>query len=254
MRPESDASALRSQSGRSQTGRSQTGRSRTGRSQPSPSQPTNEEILHSWPGVVGPRPTILSLLSLALIAAIFAHLVFDLPSWWPFAAGAVALAVNLALAFWQAGSVRVVAVTESGIRVMRKARWRSRCTHLVGTMPRMPLGPVGGRWSRSSVANTVMWVHRRHHPIIADFDSRYLSTFNDWNSGHTSRAVDRGSVLEGLDHRSRSGGRGRPGADGEESLTIDIDKLEAEGSGADRMAAADTAGVDQPDGNEVGVD
>lgn len=137
----------------------------------------DDDIVHTWLGVAGPRPTLLSLVSCVLVAAIFAHLVLDLPSWWPFAAGAVALAFNVSLAYWQAGTVRVVAVTGKGIQVLRKKRWSSDCTHLLGSMPRMPLGPLSGRWCQSSVANTMIWVHRKYHPTIARFDAEYRGLF-----------------------------------------------------------------------------
>ncbi|MGB5757417.1 MAG: hypothetical protein WBM50_10915 [Acidimicrobiales bacterium] len=138
-----------------------------------------DEAGHTWLGVVGPHPAVISVISCSLLAAVFAHLLVDLPPWWPFAAGAVALAFNAGVAYWQAGAVRVVAVTPSGIQVLRKARWSQRCTHLVGTMPRMPLGPLSGRWSRCSIANTVLWIHRRHHPTIADFDAHHRKRFVD---------------------------------------------------------------------------
>ncbi|MGI9595937.1 MAG: hypothetical protein ACR2QK_07240 [Acidimicrobiales bacterium] len=140
-------------------------------------------MLHSWPGVVGPRPTLLSLVSIGLIFSMFAHLVFDLPSWWPFAAGGVAIGFNIAAAYWQAGSFRVVTVTGSGIQVLKKGRWSKECTHLLGTMPRMPLGPLSGRWCRASIANTLIWVHRRHHPAVATFDAEYRGMFGGDDSG-----------------------------------------------------------------------
>ncbi len=139
----------------------------------------DDEVFHTWLGAVGPRPSLLSILSCLLLAAIFAHLVVPLPPWWPYVMGAVAIIINLALAVWQAGSYRVVAVTGSGIHVLRKARWSSRCTHLVGSMPRMPLGPVRGRWSAMSVANTVLWVHRRHHGTVETFDREYRGWFRE---------------------------------------------------------------------------
>ncbi len=141
--------------------------------------PQVDEAGYTWGGVVGPHPTLLSIISIGLLTAVFAHLLIDLPSWWPFAAGAVALAFNAAVAYWQAGAVRVVAVTPNGIQVMRKARWSPRCTHLLGTMPRMPLGPLSGRWGRCSIANTVLWIHRRHHHTIAEFDARHRKRFVD---------------------------------------------------------------------------
>ncbi len=137
----------------------------------------DDKVHHTWLGVVGPRPTILSLISCGLIVAIFAHLVFGLPSWWPFAAGAVAISFNIAVAYWQAGSVRVVAVTGKGIQVLKKKRWSNDCTHLLGSMPRMPLGPLTGRWCQSSIANSLMWVHRRHHATVAAFDAEYRGMF-----------------------------------------------------------------------------
>lgn len=136
-----------------------------------------ETIHHSWMGAVGPRPSLLSTFSFLLLLGVFAHLVIDLPDWWPYVAGAFAIAVNLLLAVWQAGSYRVVAVTDSGIHVLRKARWSTSCTGLVGSMPRMPLGPVKGRWCKMSIANTVMWVHRRDHRAVARFDRQYRGWF-----------------------------------------------------------------------------
>ena len=138
-----------------------------------------ETIFHAWTGVVGPRPSIISAVSCLLLASVFAHLILALPDWWPYAAGAVAGVVNLALALWQAGSHRVVAVTDSGIHVLRKARWSSKCTHRVGSMPRMPLGPVKGRWCKMSIANSVMWVHSREHATIERFDQEYRGWFQE---------------------------------------------------------------------------
>lgn len=138
----------------------------------------DSEVLHTWVGVVGPRPSLLSATSCALLLGIFAHLFLPLPGWWPYAMGVVAVVVNGLLAVWQAGSHRVVAVTGSGIHVYRKARWSPECTHLVGSMPRMPLGPVTGRWCEMSIANSVMWVHRREHPTIEAFDRQYRGWFN----------------------------------------------------------------------------
>ncbi len=153
------------------------------RPDPQPSLPRSivgdEQVAHAWLGVVGPRPTIISAVSFILVAAIFAHFVFDLPSWWPFVAGAVAMAVNSALAYWQAGSFRVVAVTDTGIQVFRKARWSAECTHLVGSMPRMPLGPLDGRWCQSSIANTMLWINHRYHPTVAAFDAEHLGRYGD---------------------------------------------------------------------------
>lgn len=137
----------------------------------------DDEVFHTWLGAVGPRPTILSFVSIVLLAAIFAHLVIPLPMWWPYALGAAAIIVNIGIAIWQAGSYRVVAVTGSGIHVLRKARWSAECTHLVGSMPRMPLGPVNGRWCSMSIANTVMWVHRREHSTVERFDREYRGWF-----------------------------------------------------------------------------
>ena len=135
--------------------------------------PGDEWVSHAWMGLVGPRPATLSLLSCMAVAAVFAHLALPLPAWWPYAIGGVAIVFNLALAYWQAGSCRIVAVTGSGIHVLRKARWSSRCTHLVGSMPRMPLGPLAGRWCEVSIANTVMWVHRTHHRTVEAFDREF---------------------------------------------------------------------------------
>lgn len=140
--------------------------------------PADEQVIHTWLGAVGPHPTLLSTLSLGLVASIFAHFVFDLPWWWPYAAGGVAIAGNMALAYWQAGSHRVVAVTNSGIHVFRKARWSARWTHLLGSMPRMPLGPAEGRWCHMSVATSVLWVHRKYHPVIEEFDEEYRNQFH----------------------------------------------------------------------------
>lgn len=109
----------------------------------------------------------------------FAHFVLPLPSWWPFVFGGVAIVINSGLAFWQAGSFRVVAVTSTGIQVFRKGRWTTECTHLVGSMPRMPLGPLDGRWCQASVANTSIWVNRKYHPIVAEFDAEYLSRYGE---------------------------------------------------------------------------
>jgi hypothetical protein len=136
-----------------------------------------DEIFHVWLGAVGPRPSLLSVLSCVLVGSVFAHLVLPLPAWWPYALGGLAITFNLALAIWQAGSYRLVAVTGSGIHVLRKARWSSKCTHLVGSMPRMPMGPVKGRWCSMSIANTVMWVHRRHHATVETFDREYRGWF-----------------------------------------------------------------------------
>ena len=140
---------------------------------PALSEPGAERVSHAWTGVVGPRPTVLTAVSGLAILAIFAHLLIDLPTWWPYAAGSVAVGLNLVLAYWQAGSHRVVAVTDGGIQVLRKARWSPRCTEVVGTMPRMPLGPLAGRWCRASIANSMLWIHRSQHPIVADFDAEH---------------------------------------------------------------------------------
>ncbi len=136
-----------------------------------------ETIYYSWQGVVGPRPSVLSGLSCLLLASVFAHLVVPLPGWWPYGAGIVAVIVNGALALWQAGSHRVVAVTDSGIHVLRKARWSATCTHILGSMPRMPLGPVQGRWCKMSIANAVMWIHRRDQSTVTEFDREYRGWF-----------------------------------------------------------------------------
>ncbi|MGH1489942.1 MAG: hypothetical protein ACRBK7_11210 [Acidimicrobiales bacterium] len=136
-------------------------------------------MIHTWIGVAGPRPTIVSVFSVTLVALMFAHFIIDLPSWWPFVAGGAAIFINIGLAYWQAGSFRVVAVTESGIQVFRKARWSTECTHLLGSMPRMPLGPLDGRWCRSSIANTMIWVNRKYHPDVAAFDADYLGRYGD---------------------------------------------------------------------------
>lgn len=140
--------------------------------------PGEEPVSHAWPGVVGPHPTLLTGLSLFLIGSIFAHLILPLPPWWPFAVGAVAIIGNLLIAIWQAGSVRVVAVTGSGIHVLRKARWSPNLTHILGSMPRMPLGPLIGRWCLLSAANSEIWVHRRYHDTIDDFDDEYRGRFD----------------------------------------------------------------------------
>jgi hypothetical protein len=108
---------------------------------------------------------------------VFLHLVLPLPPWWPLAAGSGALAVNFGLAWWQAGSHRVVLVGDGGVRVLRKGRWSRRTRGLVGTMPRMPLGPVRGRWCRLAIASTEMWVHHRYHDEIDDFDFRFRQRF-----------------------------------------------------------------------------
>ncbi|MEM7276118.1 MAG: hypothetical protein AAF547_23795 [Actinomycetota bacterium] len=140
--------------------------------------PGDEPVTHAWPGVVGPRPSILTLLSAALIVGIFAHLVFPLPAWWPYGFGIVAIVVNLMIAVWQAFSIRVVAVTSTGIHVLKKAPWANHLTQIVGSMPRMPLGPLIGRWSLLSVANTEMWVHHRHQGLVEAFDDEYRGRFD----------------------------------------------------------------------------
>jgi hypothetical protein len=139
----------------------------------------DDQVAHTWQGVVGPRPSIISAVSVVLVLVMFAHFVVDLPSWWPFATGGVAILVNSGLAWWQAGSFRVVRVTDNGIQVFRKARWTPECIDLVGTMPRMPLGPLDGRWCQSSVANTMLWINRKYHPAVADFDAEFLSRYGD---------------------------------------------------------------------------
>ena len=138
---------------------------------------TDGTVSHSYQGTVGPHPTVLSILGLVALGAVFLHLALPLPPWWPQAAGSVALALNVGLAWWQAGSHRVVLIGDHGIRVLRKARWSRRTRDLVGTMPRMPLGPVGGRWCRLAVAGTDLWVHRRYHHEIDDFDRRFRARF-----------------------------------------------------------------------------
>ncbi|MEM7321701.1 MAG: hypothetical protein AAF531_01330 [Actinomycetota bacterium] len=140
--------------------------------------PGDEPVTHAWPGLTGPHPTILSFVSLVLIASIFAHLVLPLPGWWPYGAGALAIAGNLLIAVYQAGSVRIVAVTGTGIHVIRKGRWSRNLTHIVGTMPRMPLGPLIGRWCLLSAANSELWVHHRYHELVEAFDDEYRGRFD----------------------------------------------------------------------------
>jgi hypothetical protein len=147
--------------------------------------PGDEPVTHAWPGVAGPHPTVLSFVSFVLIGAIFAHLVLPLPSWWPYGMGAVAITGNLIIAAWQAGSVRVVAITGSGIHVLQKARWSQNLTHILGSMPRMPLGPLIGRWCLLSAANSEIWVHSRYHGIVEDFDEEYRGRFD----GQTVRSA-----------------------------------------------------------------
>lgn len=139
--------------------------------------PDGEAVAFRWVGATGPRPSLLSLVSCLLVIAVFAHLVLPLPSWWPFGAGLFAICVNAALAWWQAGSYRVVLVTPSGVHVMRTDRWSSRSGELVTSMPRMPLGPLAGRWAQMSLADTALWVHHRHHDVVGAFDTDYRSRF-----------------------------------------------------------------------------
>jgi hypothetical protein len=120
---------------------------------------------------------VLSIVSVVALASTGLHELVALPEWWPMAAGAAALSLNAWMAWWQAGSHRVVLVGDGGVRVLRKARWSRRTRGVVGTMPRMPLGPVGGRWCRLAIASTELWVHRRHHGQIEDFDRRFRARF-----------------------------------------------------------------------------
>lgn len=137
-----------------------------------------EPVTHAWPGVIGPRPSVLTFVSVGLIAAMFAHLALPLPVWWPYGVGILAIIINVGIAIWQAFSVRVVAVSSTGIHVLRKAPWANELTHIVGSMPRMPLGPLIGRWSLLAVANTEMWVHQRHQPLVDAFDDEYRGRFD----------------------------------------------------------------------------
>lgn len=134
-------------------------------------------VSHSLQGTVGPHPTLLSTLGLVALGAVFLHLLLPLPPSWPLSAGSVVLALNLVLAWWQAGSHRVVLIGDRGVRVLRKGRWSRRTRGLVATMPRMPLGPVGGRWCRLAIAGSDLWVHRRYHDEIDDFDRRFRERF-----------------------------------------------------------------------------
>jgi hypothetical protein len=145
-----------------------------------------EIITHAWLGVVGPHPSILTGLSLALIASVFAHLVIDLPSWWPYWAGAVALVVNVGLAYWQAGANRLVTVSNRGLRVVRKRRWSPELVEVVAAMPRMTLAQPGGRWTRLTMMRCKLWVHRRYHPIVESFDDHYRSLYRSWSAPNGS--------------------------------------------------------------------
>lgn len=145
-----------------------------------------EIVTHAWLGVAGPHPAALTALSVTAIAAIFAHLVFDLPSWWPYGAGAVAVIINAGLAYWQAGSHRVVTVSNRGVRVTRKARWSPRLVDIVDIMPRRALGRPRGRWSRTTMARTRLWVHRRYHPVMESFDHQYLALYRGWTGAAPS--------------------------------------------------------------------
>jgi hypothetical protein len=134
---------------------------------------------HQWVGLTGPHPDLLTLGGSGLLALAAAPLVVSTPGWWATTVGPLALMANAVAAWWQAGTHRVVTADSSGIRMQRKARWANHLVGPVGTMPRMPIGPLVGRWCRCDLAGVPIWIHHSQFGKVDDFDHDFLTRFSD---------------------------------------------------------------------------
>jgi hypothetical protein len=129
--------------------------------------------------LTGPHPDLLTLGGTGLLALAAAPLVVATPSWWATTVGPLALMANAAAAWWQAGTHRVVTADGSGIRMQRKARWSNHLVGPVRTMPRMPIGPLVGRWCRCDLGGVPIWIHRSQFTKVDGFDHDFLTRFSD---------------------------------------------------------------------------
>lgn len=132
---------------------------------------------HRWDGLVGPHPDLVTVAGVTLIVLAGVPLVASTPSWWATTVGPLALAINAAAAFWHGGAHRLVTVGSTGIRIERKARWSQATVGESATMPRMPIGPMKGRWCRCNLAGVWVWIHHSQFAQVDKFDHEFRNRF-----------------------------------------------------------------------------